>query len=92
MRTFSKPAIDVSAQLQLLKHRGLNVQDEVRAESFLQSVSFFRLSPYMRPFQQPEDVNSFSQGRTRAFFAALCILNHFMHQLSPNSHWDQRLH
>lgn len=56
MRTFSKPAIDVPAQLQLLKHRGLNVQDEVRAESFLQSVSFFRLSPYMRPFQQPEDV------------------------------------
>ncbi|SED33879.1 Abi family protein [Pseudomonas marginalis] len=57
MRTFSKPAIDVPAQLELLKHRGLNVQDEVGAASFLQSVSFFRLTPYMRPFQQPEDVN-----------------------------------
>jgi len=57
MRTFSKPAIDVRAQLELLKHRGLNVQDEVHAESFLQSVSFFRLSPYMRPFQQPEDID-----------------------------------
>nr|WP_314567058.1 Abi family protein [uncultured Pseudomonas sp.] len=57
MRTFSKPAIDVPAQLELLKRRGLLIKDEARAESFLKSVSFFRLSPYMRPFQQPEDVD-----------------------------------
>lgn len=55
MRSFSKPAIDVPSQLELLKRRGLLIQNEARAESFLQSVSFFRLSPYMRPFQQPED-------------------------------------
>ncbi|WP_268972443.1 Abi family protein [Pseudomonas salomonii] len=55
MRTFSKPAIDVPAQLELLKLRGLIIHNEARAERFLQSVSFFRLSPYMRPFQQPED-------------------------------------
>lgn len=57
MRRFSKPAIDVPAQLELLKRRGLTIQDEARAELFLRSVSFFRLSPYMRPFQQPEDIN-----------------------------------
>ncbi len=73
MRTFSKPAIDVRAQLELLKHRGLNVQDEVHAESFLQSVSFFRLSPYMRPFQQPEDIDHrFRDGsQFRQFYASL---------------------
>lgn len=57
MRSFSKPAIDVPAQLELLKRRGLLIQNEVRAGSFLQSVSFFRLTPYMRPFQQPEDID-----------------------------------
>lgn len=57
MRSFSKPAIDVPAQLELLKLRGLIIQNEARAERFLQAVSFFRLSPYMRPFQQPEDID-----------------------------------
>ena len=57
MRSFSKPAIDVPAQLELLKLRGLTIHDEPRAELFLQSVSFFRLSPYMRPFQQPDDID-----------------------------------
>ncbi|WP_332872226.1 Abi family protein [Pseudomonas cremoris] len=57
MRTFTKPAIDVPAQLELLKRRGLRIQNEARAASFLQSVSFFRLSPYMRPFQLPEDID-----------------------------------
>lgn len=57
MRSFSKPAIDVPAQLELLKLRGLTIHDEPRAELFLQSVSFFRLSPYMRPFQQPHDID-----------------------------------
>ncbi|MFQ6350049.1 Abi family protein [Pseudomonas sp. R11F] len=57
MRTFNKPAIDVPAQLELLKQRGLHIQNEARAESFLQVVSFFRLSPYMRPFQKPESLD-----------------------------------
>lgn len=57
MRKFTKPAIDVPAQLELLKRRGLRIQNEARAASFLQSVSFFRLSPYMRPFQLPEDID-----------------------------------
>ncbi|WP_258197724.1 MULTISPECIES: Abi family protein [Pseudomonas] len=106
----------------------------------MQSVSFFRLSPYMRPFQQPEDIDHrfrdgqswlhtlttirnicahhsrlwnrelgirpelpkkanflwpkhlFQPGPHTRIFAALCILNHLTHQVSPDSHWDQRLH
>ncbi len=57
MRVFSKPAIDVPAQLELLKRRGLHIPNEERAAAFLQSVSFFRLSPYMRPFQHQEDID-----------------------------------
>jgi len=55
MRPFCKPAIDVPAQLALLKQRGLSIQDVAKAHCFLEAVSFFRLTPYMRPFQIPGD-------------------------------------
>tara|TARA_R110000850_G_scaffold222600_1_gene348474 strand:+ start:17302 stop:18291 length:990 start_codon:yes stop_codon:yes gene_type:complete len=53
MTQFAKPAIDVTQQLELLKARGLQINDEKRAARFLEVVSFFRLTPYMRPFQVP---------------------------------------
>ncbi len=55
MRTFDKPAIDIGEQIALLKARGLQIQDETRARHFLEAVSFFRLTPYMRPFQLADD-------------------------------------
>ena len=51
MNTFTKPAIEVNQQIQLLKNRGLVILEESRATLFLETVSFFRLTPYMRPFQ-----------------------------------------
>lgn len=51
MRTFDKAAIPVDAQLDLLAKRGLSIQDRERAKKFLEVVSYFRLSAYMRPFQ-----------------------------------------
>ncbi|MEQ3637109.1 MAG: Abi family protein [Marinobacter sp.] len=63
MRRFTKPAISVAEQLTLLKQRGLQIQDEERAALFLEAVSFFRLTPYMRPFQPSEDPDhSFAPG------------------------------
>lgn len=55
MRTFTKPPLTVPQQIELLKQRGLTILDEVRAERFLEVVTLFRLSPYMRPFQQATD-------------------------------------
>lgn len=55
MRTFDKPAIDIDDQIALLKERGLHIQDEARARHFLEAVSFFRLTPYMRPIQLVDD-------------------------------------
>lgn len=51
MMHFNKPAITPEQQLELLQHRGLLVNDPERALEFLKAVSFFRLTPYMRPFQ-----------------------------------------
>ncbi|RZU38605.1 abortive infection bacteriophage resistance protein [Fluviicoccus keumensis] len=55
MRRFDKPALSVPEQLELLKSRGLTILNEDRARQFLEVVTLFRLSPYMRPFQVPSD-------------------------------------
>lgn len=55
MRNFTKPVIDVEQQVAVLKQRGLSIQNEAKAKLFLQSVSFFRLSAYMRPYQINHD-------------------------------------
>lgn len=55
MSTFNKPAKNVEQQLEILKQRGLSVRQPARAMRFLEVVSFFRLSIYMRPFQIPGD-------------------------------------
>jgi len=59
MTQFTKPAITPEEQLQLLIDRGLTIQDQNRALSFIKAVSFFRLSPYMRPFQQANGNHTF---------------------------------
>lgn len=55
MKAFCKPALDVSEQLELLQQRGLQIKNRQRALLFLEAVSFFRLTPYMRPFQDMQD-------------------------------------
>lgn len=61
MTIFNKPAIAPEHQLALLAERGLNIQDQDRALAFLNAVSFFRLTPYMRPFQSGTD-HTFTPG------------------------------
>jgi abortive infection bacteriophage resistance protein len=57
---FTKPAITPAQQLDLLKQRGLTILDESRALCFLEAVSFFRLTPYMRPFQHSDNRHQLS--------------------------------
>ncbi len=59
---FTKQPLTPEQQLVLLKERGLEIQDEERALCFLQAVSFFRLTPYMRPFQKPGFNHDFKEG------------------------------
>src|SRR5690625_3669068 len=55
MKQFNKPAIGIQEQLGLLKQRGLQIQCEQQAALLLRAISYFRLTPYMRPFQVPHD-------------------------------------
>ncbi|WP_213942149.1 Abi family protein [Pseudomonas sp. dw_612] len=64
MRPFDKPALSVEQQLDLLKQRGLQVANDDRAMRFLEVVTLFRLSPYMRPFQEQGPDHTFKPGST----------------------------
>jgi abortive infection bacteriophage resistance protein len=48
MAVFTKPAITPIEQLQLLKKRELLILDEHNALCFLNTVSFFRLTPSLQ--------------------------------------------
>ena len=49
---YNKAKITIAAQIQLLKQRGLIIEDEAEAEHFLNNVSYYRLAGYWWPFQQ----------------------------------------
>jgi abortive infection bacteriophage resistance protein len=53
MTQFTKPAINVDQQIELLLSRSLQIQSPARSKKYLEVISFFRLSAYMRPFQRP---------------------------------------
>lgn len=48
---FTKPAIDINAQIALLRSRGLTIDDEERARRYLGFIGFYRFSGYALVFQ-----------------------------------------
>ena len=79
MIPFSKPAISVKAQLDLLRSRGLEIQSPERAERYLEVISYFRLSAYMRPFQNPSNQNHEFKNGTK--FQQIVALHAFDREL-----------
>ena len=55
MIPFFKPSISLDEQIALLQLRGLSIKEPERAKHYLEVISFFRLSAYMRPFQKLHD-------------------------------------
>jgi abortive infection bacteriophage resistance protein len=45
-----KPALSVSQQLNILRQRGMNIDDEVKATIFLESTHYYRLNIYFHKF------------------------------------------
>lgn len=56
MRTFEKKALSLEAQLELLRDRGLQIEDEERAARYLRTIGYYRLSAYFPPYQSSKDV------------------------------------
>ena len=51
MQTYTKPALTLEQQIELLQSRGLIINDTERAIRHLSNVSYYRLSAYMLPFK-----------------------------------------
>lgn len=49
---YSKPALSISDQAQLLLDRGLICEDRQRLEHYLSNIGYYRLSAYLLPFEQ----------------------------------------
>jgi abortive infection bacteriophage resistance protein len=56
MKEFSKSALKVLEQIELLEKRGLAVPDTSRAERYLKTIGYYRLSAYYIPFQTQKDL------------------------------------
>jgi abortive infection bacteriophage resistance protein len=64
LKTFTKPALSVQAQIAILKARGLSIADESNAQISLRHIGYYRLSAYMRPFQIADGTHNFNKGAT----------------------------
>lgn len=68
MERYTKPALTFEKQIELLKSRGLIIDDELRIKRHLSNVSYYRISAYMLPFkkagQNGEVLDQFKEGTT----------------------------
>ena len=49
-RTYNKTPLSFEDQIALLKSRGLQIDDEPKAISYLKEISYYRLSAYYLPY------------------------------------------
>lgn len=62
MRTYKKKPLLYTQQIDLYKSRGLTIDDEQKAERYLNEISYYRLSAYALPFQKVKD--TYDEGTT----------------------------
>lgn len=61
---YSKPVLDYSQQIKLLKSRGLIVQNEKKASHLLENISYYRLSGYWYPLYDKRLTDTFKSNAT----------------------------
>ena len=59
LRLYTKQALSISEQIELLKSRGLNIADSSKAGTFLGEVSYFRFVQYLRPMEADKTTHQF---------------------------------
>lgn len=59
LRLYTKQALSISEQIELLKSRGLNIDDSSKAAKFLGEVSYFRFVQYLRPMEADKTTHQF---------------------------------
>ena len=64
---YTKQAMDFYCQLDILKERGLTIEDEEDAIKFLHSVSYFRFANYLQPMELNTESHRFAQNSSFTF-------------------------
>lgn len=65
MVPYTKPAKSLKDLVNQLKQRGLIINDEARAERYIQNIGYYRLSAYMFPFlKDPKTAHQYKPGVT----------------------------
>ena len=59
LRLYTKQALSIFEQIELLKSRGLNIADSPKAAKFLGEVSYFRFVQYLRPMEADKTTHPF---------------------------------
>ena len=55
-KVYNKTPLSFADQIALLKKRGLIINNEPKALSYLQEINYYRLSAYFLPYQSAKDV------------------------------------
>ncbi len=61
-RPFTKPATTHAQQIELLRARGLQIEDQHQAEHWLAHINYYRLSAYWQPFEADRLTHRFIPG------------------------------
>lgn len=78
---YTKQAMDFNCQLNILKERGLTIEDEEEAMKFLHSVSYFRFANYLQPMEHNAESHRFAQNSSFTFATNLYIFDRELRSL-----------
>ena len=78
---YTKQAMDFNCQLNILKERGLTIEDEEEAMKFLHYVSYFRFANYLQPMEHNAESHRFAQNSSFTFATNLYIFDRELRSL-----------
>ncbi|MDJ0679349.1 MAG: Abi family protein [Xenococcaceae cyanobacterium MO_167.B52] len=78
---FDKPPLDIDQLVELLKKRGLNIDDVTIVKYYLQFIGYYRLSAYFLSFQDGSNSNSRHQFQQNTTFTQILDLYIFDRKL-----------
>lgn len=61
---YSKPFLTIVEQIEQLKSRGMQFEDEAIARYYLENINYYRLSAYWLPFELDHQTHTFKDGTT----------------------------
>lgn len=73
--------MDFYCQLDILKERGLTIEDEEDAIKFLHSVSYFRFANYLQPMELNTESHRFAQNSSFTFATNLYVFDRELRSL-----------